>query len=176
VSYSDQMSVVAFLVLGKDGSSTLHGSSAGITSDIDRQSFLQARRLFDCIIIGGQSAQREPYSTTPIPLVVVSRSRPSVVERNPQAHWWNCRPAEALSRAIDIFGPKICVEGGINFLQELMNENLIDELHLSLTSVSGGENRADYNELLQRFSDVTQSKIDDTEFFLAKSPRLKTPK
>jgi riboflavin biosynthesis pyrimidine reductase len=164
------MSVIAYLVIGRDGSSTLNGSSAGITSVLDRMSFLDARREFDCIVIGGQSARSEPYSKTPVPLVIVSRSRPQTLDVNPKAYWWNCTPAEAVQRASESFGSNICVEGGINFLNELMTANLIDELHLSITPTTGGENKVDQEQLLAKYSAVTRELKDETIFIVAKSP------
>lgn len=164
------MSVVAFLALGSDGSSSAFGSSAGVSTPADRSVFLAARRAFDAILIGGRTASSEPYLRTPAPLIVVSHTQPSVTEKNPRALWWNCSPSEALERALTDFGSDICVEGGVNFLRELLSQGKIDELRLSVTPFTGGENRINIAELLAEFRSVTKSHLDETQFYLCTEP------
>jgi riboflavin biosynthesis pyrimidine reductase len=93
------MPVIASLVLGADGSSTLLGTSDTVTTPIDRQRFLARRRGCDAILIGGNTARNERYEKTPVPLIVLSHTRPEVLEENPRAHWWTLSPVEAVARA-----------------------------------------------------------------------------
>ena len=170
------VSVVAFLVLGSDGSSSLNGMSAGLSTPADRTYFLEARRKFNCILIGGRTANSESYARTPTPLVIVSRARPSLLDQNPRAHWWNCSPVDALKRAKEDFGLAIAIEGGINFLSTLLQSGVIDELRLSITPKSGGENMMNPNDLIGKFQKVVKSKIDDTIFYVCSSPKIKSQK
>jgi hypothetical protein len=64
--------VAANLVIGADGSTTRGGSSRGLSFEADRQRFHQLRGEFDVILVGGNTARSEPYSKTPIPLIVLT--------------------------------------------------------------------------------------------------------
>ena len=161
------MSVVATLVVSQDGASSKDLSSRGISSAEDRKIFLQRRRAVDCIIIGGNTARHEPYNRTPVPLVVVSRSLVNPVAGNHLAHLWNCSPAQAVEKAKKSFGENILIEGGISFINELIDHDLIDQLELSITPASGGENIVDWHLLLQRFSSSRSHEESGTIFYSA---------
>ena len=158
------MSIIATLVIGKDGSSSLNGSSAAVTSAADRENFLMRRRLVDCIIIGGNTARSEPYSKTPAPLVIVSRH---LHPQLPAAHVWNCDPLDALSRARDEFGANIHIEGGASFISHLLDKNAIDILELSVTTSSGGADIFQSAKYLACADSVDEKNIDGTIFYTA---------
>ena len=158
------MSIIATIVVGIDGCSTIDASSKAVTSAADRQSFLARRRLVDCIMIGGNTARNEPYSKTPVPLVVISRqAHPNL----PAAHVWNLDPKEALHKANQEFGESILIEGGAAFISYLLEQNLIDVLELSVTPASGGADIFDYKKYLSLAQSVTQSVLSDTIFYTA---------
>lgn len=167
IGYGWFMATVATLVLGMDGSTSLGGSSDGITSVVDRERFLARRRTSDCLIIGGNTARSERYEKTPVPLVILSRSLPNLISKNPLAHWWNLPPADAVPRARAQFGIEILIEGGISIITELLNLGAIDQLELSVTQVSGGENRIEISELLRHFSHInkTWNQEEETAFY-----------
>jgi riboflavin biosynthesis pyrimidine reductase len=141
--------------MGTDGSTSLNGSSEGISSAADRKRFLARRRESDCLIIGGNTARSDRYAKTPVPLVIL---------------WWNISPADAIIRAQRDFGEKILVEAGISILSELLSLGLIDQLELSVTAVQGGDNRLTADELLHRFQNVRRTRIDDTIFYSCTDP------
>ena len=161
------MSIVATLVVGSDGSTSKESRSAGVSSAADRQVFLQRRREVDCIIIGGNTARHEPYSRTPVPLVVISRSLVNPVQGNHLALLWNCSPSEAVNKAQKQFGDKILIEGGITMINELIANGVIDQLELSVTPASGGDERIDWKTLLAKFSHCTSREVDGTTFYSA---------
>ena len=161
------MSTSASLVVGADGSTTKAGSSGGVSSKADRSVFLARRRNFDLILIGGNTARTEPYSTTPIPVVILSRSDIDSIAHNPKAHVWNLSPSDALVRARVEFGPRILVEGGPSLMSELLEAGLIDDFFLTVTEVQGGENVIDWQEILNHFTSVEKSEVDGTLFFHA---------
>ena len=164
------MLVTASLVIGSDGSSTFHGNSEGVTSALDRQRFLARRRLSNVILIGGNTARNEGYKKTPVPVVVLSRSHPELLNQNPKAHWWNIPPVAAIARAKREFGPAISVEAGAAVISELLNHGLIDNLELSVTGATGGENRIGLQELLRHFRQVVEEEVDGTHFYSCKEP------
>jgi len=64
----------ANLIVGKDGSTTVAGSSTPLSTDEDRRRFHQLRTDADLILIGGNTARREPYKRTPIPLYILTHT------------------------------------------------------------------------------------------------------
>ena len=162
------MPVIATLVVGADGSTSRNGNSAGVTSEIDRSQFLQRRRTADCIIIGGNTARTEPYHRTPVPVVVISRSLVNPLADNRLAQCWNLSPIKALDKAIAMFGPRVHIEAGISIINELLLQDRIDELELSITESSGGEDRIEVEELLNHFSSIKEIVSDGTRLISAK--------
>jgi riboflavin biosynthesis pyrimidine reductase len=164
------VSIVATIVVGADGSSTISGSSSEVTSTADRATFLQRRRLVDCIIIGGNTARNEPYSKTPVPLVVVSRqAHPNL----PAAHVWDLDPKDALTKALQEFGENILIEGGASFISYLLEQNLVDVLELSVTHATGGADIFDYERFLSLAHSVNKKVVSDTTFYTAEFKTLK---
>jgi riboflavin biosynthesis pyrimidine reductase len=161
--------VVATLVVGSDGSTSKESRSAGVSSPEDRKAFLQRRREVDVIIVGGNTARHEPYNRTPVPLVVISRSLVNPVQGNHLALFWNCSPVKAVEKARKIFGEKILIEGGVSMINELISHKLIDQLELSVTTASGGEDKIDINELLSHFSQVSKRIEAGTIFYSARN-------
>ena len=166
----EHMSVRASLVIGADGSTSLQGSSEGITSPEDRDQFLAKRRQSDVIIIGGETARHEGYRKTPVPLIVLSHTSPETIGVNPKAHWWNLSPVEAIRRAETDFGSNIFIEGGASMIQELLAVGAISQLDLSITPARGGENRVVLSELLAYFNKITKSELNETIFYRCTDP------
>lgn len=164
------MSIVATIVVGVDGSSTINGSSTEVTSAADRATFLQRRRLVDCIIIGGNTARNEPYSKTPVPLVVVSKQEHPQL---PAAHVWDLDPKDALKKARHEFGENILIEGGASFISYVLEQNLVDVLELSVTHATGGADIFDYKKFLSLAHSVNKKVVSDTTFYTAEFKTLK---
>jgi riboflavin biosynthesis pyrimidine reductase len=161
------MSTVATLVVGQDGSATKNASSADISSKADREIFLNRRRHVDVIIIGGNTARNESYRRSPVPVIVCSRGSINPLEENPIAQIWNCSPSEAVDKARKLFGDNILIEGGPKMIMDLVDNQKIDQLELSLTQVSGGENIVDWQLLLSKFKNIEVKQIDGTHFYSA---------
>ena len=160
------MSVLANLVLGSDGSTSLDGSSKSLSSAEDRKRFHELRAQASVILIGGNTARSEPYAQTPVPLVVITRSGeiPDSVRANPKTHVWELDPISAVEKARKEFGGSLLVEGGIRLVQELLLANQIDELYLTLSKISGGENVYDLSALTREFTVESSEKIDGETF------------
>ena len=160
------MRVLANLVLGSDGSTTLGGSSKALSTATDRKRFHELRAQASAILIGGNTARTEPYATTPVPLAVITRTGdiPDSVRGNPKAQIWELDPISAIKKAGEEFGGNILVEGGINLIQELLIANQIDELYLTLSNKSGGENVNDLSALTRDFTVESSEKIDGETF------------
>jgi riboflavin biosynthesis pyrimidine reductase len=160
------MSILANLVLGSDGSTTLDGSSKSLSSAEDRKRFHELRAQASVILIGGNTARTEPYAQTPVPLIVISKSGdiPDSVRRNSMAQIWDLDPISAVEKAANQFGGNLLVEGGMNLIQELLIANKIDELYLTLSKKSGGENVYDLSALTREFTVESSEKIEGETF------------
>ena len=162
------MAVIASLVVGADGSTAKGGNSRGITSGIDRTTFLDRRRSADFLLIGGETARVEPYQRTPVPVVISSRSMINSLADNRLAHWWNLSPTEALAKGIQKFGENVLVESGPSIIDELLLNKVLDGIYLSITSVLGGENPIDIAELLGNFVEIDRQEVEGTQFIVAR--------
>ena len=162
------MHTVATLVMGLDGSTSKDGSSAGVSTNTDRERFLKRRREFDCIIIGGNTARNERYSFTPCPLVVISRNPSNILITNPNAVWWTIEPKLALEKARREFGPDILIEAGPGLLNQFLSLGLVDQLEISVTPITGGQDHINLNEALRGFEITNNEKIEETRFVTAK--------
>ena len=154
--------------MGQDGCTSKEGSSAGVSTNTDRERFLKRRREFDVIIIGGNTARSERYAITPCPLVVISRHKSNVLLTNPNAFWWNLDPKDALDKAKREFGPDVLIEAGPALLQEFLNARLVDQLEISITPIVGGDHLIDLNDALRGFEITEDRKVEDTRFVTAK--------
>ena len=161
------MPVIGTLVVGADGSTSKNGNSAGVTTALDRSEFLQRRRSADCIIIGGNTARTEPYQRTPVPVVVISRALINPLSGNRLAHCWNLSAVKAVDKALETFGPRIHIEAGGSIFEELVSAGRIDQLELSVTSVTGGEDKLDIEKLLSHFVITKDETTEGTRFISA---------
>ncbi len=131
--------VAANLIVGRDGSTSLGGSSAGLSFPADRLRFHQLRQEFGAILIGGNTARHEPYEKTPVPLVVLTHgSLPTRLEGNQSAVAWDLPLASAVERATTEFGD-LLFESGPTLLEQAIAEGLIQELFLTISEKVGGE-------------------------------------
>jgi riboflavin biosynthesis pyrimidine reductase len=75
--------------------------------------------------------------------------------------------AEALAKAKSRFGERVLVEAGTSIIFELIDQGLIDQLELSVTPVTGGDDPIDWQALLNRFAHHTHTHVDGTDFYVA---------
>ena len=139
-------SVWANLVVGSNGTTTFNGNSRALSSHLDRKRFHEIRKQAELILIGGQTARIEPYSKTPVPLVVVTRTPGNIgsAAKNPIHRTMNSSP----------------IEGGVNFLRELIRQQVLDGLYVTHANAEGSENHFDL-ELLT--SDYAVESIEDSD-------------
>lgn len=151
------MTITATLVIGADGASVKNGTSDGVTNHEDRAKFLEFRKKFDCILIGGNTFRNEKYSNPPIPLFVISRSGSGE----------NISPRAAIEKISKLYGENILVEAGPALLTEMIAAGLIDELHLTITQITGGDNPISFVELLRNFVITSDESVTGTRFISA---------
>lgn len=154
--------VAANLVLGADGSTTLGGSSGALSFPADRVRFHQLRREFKAILIGGNTARHEPYTKTPLPLIVLSHQlHPFLLESNNFAVVWNLPLREAIARATLSYGD-LLLEAGPALVSEAVADGLLTELYLSISPKTPAENQIDLATLTATATQTSKERIELT--------------
>lgn len=163
-----KLNLIANLVVAANGATSKNGSSVGLSSPADRQRFHDLRRQSDAILIGGSTARREPYKKTPIPLFIITHSLVRLQPKNQLAKQLNLAPQLALTEISNFFADKesaqILVEAGPKLLTQMINEGLIQRLHLTINHGATGENNIDLKDLVKSFKLISSEKIEDDEF------------
>ena len=158
------MTVLANLVIGLDGSTTSAGSSAKLSSQEDRRRFNELRKRADVILIGGETARKEPYQKTPVPLVVTSKFKEILeINLNEKAEIVNIAPVSSIKYAREKYGETILIEGGPNFLLEVIGE--VDELYITISSKNGDGQVVSFDGLTRNFIMEDMEKIDQEIFY-----------
>ena len=165
-----QVVVSANLIVGIDGATTANGSSIGLSNDEDRQRFNQLRAESDLILIGGNTARREPYKRTPIPLYILTHSKVKLQPKNQLAKQFQLTPKQLLEEVGNKFESsselpiKLLVEAGPKLLLEMITQSLVDYLYLTVSLNKKGENKVDIDELTKDFRLVRNETKKDYEF------------
>lgn len=130
-----QPEILANLLVGSNGATTKDGSSKALTHPLDRERFHKLRQRARAIVIGGSTFRNEPYlrstsrdNENEIPLYVATRISGLV---NPNTIFSSLNPILIVRQALSDAGSPILIEGGVNFLRELIAATLIDELYIT---------------------------------------------
>lgn len=151
--------IAANLVIGADGSTTLDGSSRGLSFEADRRRFHQLRGEFDVILVGGNTARNEPYAKTPIPLIVLTHGPlPQRIAGNPLAQAWEQALNQALPRARETFGD-VLIEAGPSLVRQGLEEGLISELFLTISDTTSGENLIEISDFLSEMVELSRERL-----------------
>ena len=161
----------ANLIVGKDGSTTVAGSSTPLSTDEDRRRFHQLRTDSDLILIGGNTARREPYKRTPIPLYILTHTKVRLAPKNQLAKQFTMTPTQMINEISNNFPPqdskagiRLLVEAGPKLLQQMIDESLIDQIYLSINLEKTGDNQISIEALTSTFKLITTEVISACEF------------
>jgi riboflavin biosynthesis pyrimidine reductase len=161
----------ANLIVGKDGSTTTNNSSIGLSTDEDRARFKQLRSKSDLILIGGNTARREPYKKTPIPLYILTHAKVRLQPKNQLAKQFSMNITELLSEISSNFPPtesnspiNLLVEAGPILLKQMIDLSLIQNLYLTKNLEKNGENKISIEELVKPFKLITSERVGSCEF------------
>ncbi len=161
----------ANLIVGKDGSTTVAGSSTPLSTDEDRRRFHQLRTDSDLILIGGNTARREPYKRTPIPLYILTHTKVRLAPNNQLAKQFTMTPTQMINEISNNFPPqdskagiRLLVEAGPKLLQQMIDESLIDQIYLSINLEKTGDNQISIEALTSTFKLITTEVISACEF------------
>jgi len=161
----------ANLIVGNDGSTTANNSSIGLSIDEDRLRFQQLRSRSDLILIGGNTARREPYKRTPIPLFILTHAKVRLQPKNQLAKQFSLGIGELFSEISNNFPPidstspiNLLVEAGPILLKQMIELSLIDHLYLTKNLEKNGENKISIQELTRPFKLLSSEKVGSCEF------------
>ena len=129
--------IAANLVLGADGSTTLNGSSRGLSFPADRLRFHQLRSQF----------------------VLSHRPLPLPLKASEEAVAWNLPLPEAIARATTVYGD-IILEAGPDLVTEALRAGLLTELFVTISPVTPKENQIDLAELVVGGEEIARESID----------------
>jgi len=161
----------ANLIVGSDGSTTANNSSIGLSTDEDRLRFKQLRSKSDLILIGGNTARREPYKRTPVPLYILTHAKVRLQPKNQLAKQFSMGITDLFSEISNNFLPteitspiNLLVEAGPTLLQEMIDLSLINHLYLTKNLEKNGENKISIEKLTAPFKLVTSERVGSCEF------------
>ena len=164
----------ANLIVGADGSTTLAGSSIGLSTEEDRRRFHELRSKNDLILIGGNTARREPYKRTPIPLYILTHTKVRLQTKNQLVKQFELTPAAMIEEIKSSFNPEqsatinLLVEAGPALLKRMVEAGLIDNLYLTINLEKTGENLISMTELTKGFELISRENITPCDFLYYK--------
>jgi riboflavin biosynthesis pyrimidine reductase len=165
--------VTANLIVGKDGSTSISGSSTPLSTQEDRERFQALRLKNDLILIGGNTARREPYKKTPIPLYILTHTKVRLQPKNQLAKQFSLSAKELISEIGSKFESgkeviNLLVEAGPSLLTQMISDSLIDQFYLTINLELTGDNQISIVDLTRSFELVESEILGSCEFRLYK--------
>ena len=165
--------VTANLIVGKDGSTSISGSSTPLSTQEDRERFQALRLKNDLILIGGNTARREPYKRTPIPLYILTHTKVRLQPKNQLAKQFSLSAKEMIAEICTKFenGKEVInllVEAGPSLLTQMISDSLIDQLYLTVNLDLTGDNQISISDLTRSFELVENEIVGSCEFRIYK--------
>jgi riboflavin biosynthesis pyrimidine reductase len=165
--------VTANLIIGKDGSTSKSGSSTLLSTQEDRDRFNALRLKNDLILIGGNTARREPYKRTPIPLYILTHTKVRLQPKNQLAKQFSLSAKEMIAEIGNKFesgkeGINLLVEAGPSLLTQMISDSLIDQLYLTVNLDLTGDNQISISDLTSSFELVESEIVGSCEFRIYK--------
>lgn len=167
LSLSARDRVLANMVIGSNGATSLHEDSAPLSPPADRTRFHQIRSLASGIVVGGRTYQREHYEKVPLPVFVATRD-PDLLSRDdgPNTHslFFHLSPVEVLRIAAEREKGPILIEGGINVLLPLLKLQRVDRLFLTRSPIAGDNHFFDFNTLHHNYELSESETVENVSF------------
>ena len=165
--------VTANLIVGKDGSTSISGSSTPLSTQEDRERFQALRLKNDLILIGGNTARREPYKRTPIPLYILTHTKVRLQPKNQLAKQFSLSAKEMIAEICTNFESgkeviAVLVEAGPSLLTQMISDSLIDLFYLTVNLELTGDNQISISDLTSSFELVESEIVGSCEFRIYK--------
>ena len=157
--------ILANLVVARNGATSLRGSSRPLSTPEDRKRFNALRKGASAIAIGGSTFRTEPYENLKIPLFVATRdSSTEIGGSSSDVRFYNLSPLELLQVARKEIEGAILIEGGVNFLRDLIAAQVIDQIFISRVDLDGDDYLLDEETLRLNYRIVSSETVGDTNF------------
>jgi len=148
-------------------------SSTPLSTQEDRERFQALRLKNDLILIGGNTARREPYKKTPIPLYILTHTKVRLQPKNQLAKQFSLSIKEMISEIGNKFeGGKevinLLVEAGPSLLTQMISDSLIDQFYLTINLELTGDNQISISDLTCSFELVESEIVGSCEFRIYK--------
>lgn len=159
-----EMTVIASLVVGSNGATSLNGRSSGLSTAADRARFLKRHRGAAAFIIGKKSAAIESYAGSQVPIFIFTRSNQRLELPHPLMQQVTVdRNLAEITQLIDLRIPgDIVVEAGPSLLKALVEVGVIDIFELSISPIVGDGDFINIEELLSYFQVISDIESDGT--------------
>ena len=159
--------VIANMVIGSNGATSLNKDSAPLSPPADRVRFHAIRALASCLVVGGNTYRCEHYSKAPLPVFVATRNPELFSDNDPSSQstkfFIKASPENVVAQALDSQGSVVLVEGGMSFIKPLLEKKLIDRLFLTKSNIIGDGDFFDFQLLHRNFTlDRSEDVIDVT--------------
>jgi riboflavin biosynthesis pyrimidine reductase len=170
------MTVIASLVVGSNGASSLEGRSHGLSTQADRARFLARHRSASAFIIGKKSAAIESYSASRVPIFIFTRSTERLNLPHPLMQQVTVdRNLAEITQLIDLrIEGDIVVEAGASLLAALIDVGVIEILELSISPIAGDGDFINLTELLSSFEILSDLDVDGTRLLECRYQRNST--
>lgn len=171
-----EMTVIASLVVGSNGATSLDGLSRGLSTEADRARFLQRHRSAAAFIIGKKSALVENYGQSNVPIFIFTRSSQKIELAPPMMQQVTVdRNLREITQLIDLrISGDIVVEAGAQLLGALIDAQVIEILELSISPIAGDGGFIDLDALLSKFEIIDEEVIDETRLLKCRYNRYST--
>lgn len=158
------MTIYASLVVGANGATTLYGHSRGLSTPADRERFLARHRSAGAFLIGRESAAREIYQASQVPIYVLTRTSEKIDLPHPRMELINVSGdlAKTVKNLSEETAGNLVVEAGPRLLLPLIEEGVIEILELTQSPIEGDGNFIDCKNLLSYFTITDEKVIDQT--------------
>ena len=159
--------VVANMVIGSNGATSLHQDSAPLSPPADRERFHAIREMATSLVVGGKTYRCEHYSKAPLPVFVATRDAELLSHNQAssgQTLFIEAEPQHVVTKALDELGPVVLVEGGIKFLRPLLLESTIDRLFLTRSPIAGDGDFFDFSLLHRNYHLDRSEDVADVTF------------
>lgn len=146
---------------------SLSGSSRQLSNPEDRRQFHALRKRASAIAIGGSTFRSEPYTRTPLPLFVSTKSLPlsnEATEDQQSIRFFNLSPLKLIETARGEIDGDLLVEGGVNFLHDLIQAQVVDQMFITRVDVDGDAFEFDEDHLNLHYRLVSSEVINTSTF------------
>ena len=153
--------VLANMVIGANGATSLNHDSAELSPPADRKRFHEIRKMSTALVVGGNTFRREHYSKAPMPVYVATQTPTSSTSTS---IFIVAAPEMVVRKALEESNGAVLIEGGIRFIAPLLAKGVIDRLFLTRSPISGDGDFFDFENLHRNYQLDSSNKVDDVTF------------